>query len=65
MDAVGAIPFSHLEYPEIVHSVLKHKFCIFSHVGTNCCKILLLDGEIWTAHGGVNPCILFVRRGGV
>jgi hypothetical protein len=21
------------------------------------------DGEIWTAHGGVNPCGLFVRRG--
>jgi hypothetical protein len=21
--------------------------------------------EIWTAHGGVNPCGLFVRRGGV
>jgi hypothetical protein len=32
MDAVGVIPFSQLEYPEIVHSVLKHKFCIFSHV---------------------------------
>jgi hypothetical protein len=32
MDAVGAIPFSQLEYPEIVHSILKHKFCIFSHV---------------------------------
>jgi hypothetical protein len=25
----------------------------------------LSDGEIWTAHGGVNPCGLFVRRGGV
>jgi hypothetical protein len=22
------------------------------------------DGEIWTAHGGVNPCGLFIRRGG-
>jgi hypothetical protein len=26
---------------------------------------LLSDGEIWIAHGGVNPCGLFVRRGGV
>jgi hypothetical protein len=25
----------------------------------------LSDGEIWTAHGGVNPCGLVVRRGGV
>jgi hypothetical protein len=25
----------------------------------------LLDGEIWIANGGVNPCGLFVRRGGV
>jgi hypothetical protein len=25
----------------------------------------LLDGEIWTAHGGVNSCGLFVRRGEV
>jgi hypothetical protein len=25
----------------------------------------LSDGEIWTAHGGVNLCGLFVRRGGV
>jgi hypothetical protein len=25
----------------------------------------LLDGEIWTAHVGVNPYGLFVRRGGV
>jgi hypothetical protein len=25
----------------------------------------LLDGEIWKAHGGVNPCGLFVRREGV
>jgi hypothetical protein len=25
----------------------------------------LSDGEIWTAHGGVNPCGLFVRRGGL
>jgi hypothetical protein len=32
MDAEGAKPFSQLGYPEIVHSVLKHKFCIFSHV---------------------------------
>jgi hypothetical protein len=23
----------------------------------------LSDGEIWTAHGGVNPCDLVVRRG--
>jgi hypothetical protein len=23
----------------------------------------LSDGEIWTAHGGVNPCCLFVWRG--
>jgi hypothetical protein len=23
----------------------------------------LLDGEIWIAHGGVNPCGLVVRRG--
>jgi hypothetical protein len=23
----------------------------------------LLDGEIWTAHRGVNPCGLVVRRG--
>jgi hypothetical protein len=23
----------------------------------------LSDGEIWTAHGGVNPCGLVVRRG--
>jgi hypothetical protein len=23
----------------------------------------LSDGEIWTAHGGVNPCALVVRRG--
>jgi hypothetical protein len=23
------------------------------------------DGEIWIAHGGVNPYGLFVRRGGV
>jgi hypothetical protein len=23
------------------------------------------DGEIWMAHRGVNPCGLFVRRGGV
>jgi hypothetical protein len=23
----------------------------------------LSDGEIWTAHGGVNPCGLFVRWG--
>jgi hypothetical protein len=26
---------------------------------------LVSDGEIWTAHGGVNPCGLVVRRGGV
>jgi hypothetical protein len=26
---------------------------------------LVSDGEICTAHGGVNPCGLFVRRGGV
>jgi hypothetical protein len=32
MDAVGAKPFSQLEYPEIVHSVRKHNFFIFSHV---------------------------------
>jgi hypothetical protein len=32
IDAVGEKPFSQLEYPEIVHSVLKHKFFIFSHV---------------------------------
>jgi hypothetical protein len=25
----------------------------------------LSDGEIWTAHGGVNPCGLVVWRGGV
>jgi hypothetical protein len=25
----------------------------------------LSDGEIWTAHGGVNPCGLVVRRGGI
>jgi hypothetical protein len=25
----------------------------------------LSDAEIWTAHGGVNPCGLVVRRGGV
>jgi hypothetical protein len=25
----------------------------------------LPDGEIWIAHGGVNPCGLFVRWGGV
>jgi hypothetical protein len=25
----------------------------------------LLDGEIWTAHGGVNPYGLFVQWGGV
>jgi hypothetical protein len=25
--------------------------------------VILLDGEIWTAHGGVNPCGLVVRRG--
>jgi hypothetical protein len=31
-DAVCTKPFSQLEYPKIVHSVLKHKFCIFSHV---------------------------------
>jgi hypothetical protein len=23
------------------------------------------DGEIWTAHGGVNPCGLVVRWGGI
>jgi hypothetical protein len=23
------------------------------------------DGEIWTAHGGVNSCGIVVRRGGV
>jgi hypothetical protein len=23
------------------------------------------DGEIWTAHGDVNPCGLVVRRGGI
>jgi hypothetical protein len=27
--------------------------------------IVLLDGEIWTTHRGVNPGGLFVRRGGV
>jgi hypothetical protein len=26
---------------------------------------LVSDGEIWTAHGGVNPCGLFVQWGGV
>jgi hypothetical protein len=25
----------------------------------------LSNGEIWIAHEGVNPCGLFVRRGGV
>jgi hypothetical protein len=25
----------------------------------------LSDGEIWTAHGGVNSCGLFAQRGGV
>jgi hypothetical protein len=25
----------------------------------------LSDGEIWIAHGGVNPCGFFVRRGGI
>jgi hypothetical protein len=24
---------------------------------------LVSDGEIWTAHGGVDPCGLVVRRG--
>jgi hypothetical protein len=28
-------------------------------------RMRLSDGEIWTAHEGVNPCGLFVRRGGV
>jgi hypothetical protein len=25
----------------------------------------LSDGEIWTAHGGINPCGLVVRQGEV
>jgi hypothetical protein len=25
----------------------------------------LPDGEIWTAHGGVNPCGLVVRQDGI
>jgi hypothetical protein len=28
-------------------------------------KMALSDGEIWTAHRGVNPCGLVVRWGGV
>jgi hypothetical protein len=32
MNAVGTKSFSQLQYPKIVHSVLKHMFCIFSHV---------------------------------
>jgi hypothetical protein len=27
--------------------------------------VVLSDGEIWTAHEGVNPCGLFVWWGGV
>jgi hypothetical protein len=27
------------------------------------CHKCLSDGEIWTAHGGVNPCGLVVQRG--
>jgi hypothetical protein len=30
----------------------------FSHKGKR-----VSDGEIWTAHGGVNPCGLVVQRG--
>jgi hypothetical protein len=37
---------------------LERKIMRFSHKGKR-----VSDGEIWTAHGGVNPCGLVVQRG--
>jgi hypothetical protein len=34
----------------------------FIFIRKNSDILPLSDGEIWTAHGGVNPCGLIVRR---
>jgi hypothetical protein len=62
-------------YPYSCNIAEIHRVIAEEVVGASCHRVArrtpnhpylarqLSDGEIWTAHGGVNPCGLFVRRG--
>jgi hypothetical protein len=44
--------------PERAAITLHEELAIYPYLARQ-----LSDGEIWTAHEGVNPCVLVVRRG--